>query len=235
MALENISTHLISLLTLTGLEVVLGVDNLILISLLSSQLPISQQKKARQIGLLLALMGRVLLLSSVLWLSRLKTPVFQVFEYAFSFNDVLLIGGGTFLIYKGAQAISNEFEGEKNQQVLTKHTFFPVISQILVFDIIFSLDSILTAVGLTSNIWVLYLAIGFTVTLMLLASGPLSKFVKEHPSVRMLALSFLLLVGTILIADGFAFHIPRGYVYFAFFFSSLVIGLNIIISKRKRS
>jgi predicted tellurium resistance membrane protein TerC len=226
---------LISLLTLTCLEIVLGVDNLIFISIASSRLPKHQQKLARRLGLFFALITRLLLLASVVWIVGLTKPWFHVTDFAFSGRDVFMILGGVFLLYKGTIEIHAEFEAYSqpaHMRKLSKFVF--VVTQIAIFDIVFSLDSILTAIGLTQNFMIMATAIVIAVIVMMIGSEPLSRFVNAYPTVRLLALSFLLLIGTVLIADGFQFHVPRGYIYFAVCFSVFVEILNSKLKQKKK-
>lgn len=230
-----ISDILISLVTLTFLEIVLGVDNLVFISIISSRLPAHQQKLARRVGLLLALISRLLLLASVLWIIGLTKPLFTVFGSPFSGRDIFLILGGLFLLYKSTFEIHTEFEGENEPKIRKKTAVFGlVVLQIALLDIVFSLDSIFTAVGLTQQFWIMATAIIIAIMTMIFSSEPLSRFVMKHPTIKMLALSFLLLIGTILIADGFGFHVPRGYIYFALSFSVLVETLNLFAARKRK-
>lgn len=231
-----ISNTLISLLTLTCLEIVLGVDNLIFISIASSRLPKHQQKLARRLGLFFALITRLLLLASVVWIVGLTKPWFQVTDFAFSGRDVFMVLGGVFLLYKGTIEIHAEFEEHGQPAHMRKSSkFMFVVTQIAIFDIVFSLDSILTAVGLTQNFIIMAIAIVIAVIVMMIGSEPLSRFVNAYPTVRLLALSFLLLIGTVLIADGFEFHVPRGYIYFAVCFSVFVEILNSRLKQKKNN
>ena len=227
---------LISLLTLTALEVVLGVDNLIFIAILASKLPEEQQARARQIGLGLALITRLMLLASLSWLVGLTAPVFSVFGQPFSWRDLILIGGGLFLAYKGTTEIHNRMEGEEEGVVTAKAaTFGAIIVQIILLDIVFSLDSVITAVGMVDQLWIMVTAVIIAVVLMVIAATPLSAFVTRHPTVKMLALSFLLMIAMVLIADGFGVHVPKGYVYAAMGFSVLVESLNLLAAGRRKS
>lgn len=226
---------LLSLITLTFLEIVLGVDNLIFISIISNRVVKHRQKAARRVGLALALVMRLLLLASVLWLIGLTKPWFTLFNISFSARDLILIGGGLFLLYKSTFEIHDEFEQlQENPAKMKAKSFFLVIAQIVTLDIIFSLDSVFTAVGMTQIYWVMALAIIIAVSLMIFASEPLSRIVLQLPTIKMLALSFLLLIGTILIADGFHFHVPREYIYFALSFSVMVETLNLLVARKKR-
>jgi predicted tellurium resistance membrane protein TerC len=225
---------LLSLTTLTILEIVLGIDNLIFIALISQRLPKHQQKKARQIGLTLAWVTRLLLLASAVWITKLTTPLFNFMSTAFSGRDLFLLAGGLFLLGKSTQEIHNEIDPHEKQKGKANTTKFSiVVTQIAILDIIFSLDSVLTAVGLTQRFWLMAVAITIAIVAMIFASEPLSRFVERHPTVKMLALSFLILIGMVLVADSFHFHIPRGYVYFALGFSIFIEFLNLLKKKRK--
>ncbi len=227
---------LLSLLTLTILEIVLGIDNLVFLSILSQQLPRSQQKMARRVGLTFAWVTRLMLLASAVWLANLVTPLFTVSTLEVSGRDLFLFIGGMFLLAKATQEIHHELEPslEDLQQVEIQKTtlFWWVIVQIAFLDVIFSLDSVLTAIGLSNHFWVMATAITIAIITMIFLSEPLSAFIERHPSIRMLALSFLILIGMVLIADAFKTHIPRGYVYFAMGFSLSVESLNLWRSKR---
>jgi predicted tellurium resistance membrane protein TerC len=227
---------LLSLFTLVILEVVLGIDNLVLLSVLTQRLPASVRKRARRLGLMFAWASRLILLASALAIVQLTQPLFVLGEIAFSCRDIFLVIGGLFLILKATQEIHREMEGapeEVSTSLKPKTRFTMVVCQIALLDIIFSLDSVLTAVGLTSDFWIMAFAISIAVGVMLFASELVSLFIDQHPTIKILALSFLILVGAMLIADGFAFHIPRGYVYFAMSFSLAIEGLNGL--KRKRT
>lgn len=227
----------LSFLTLTVLEIVLGIDNLVFLAIVSERLPEHQQARARYIGLTLAWVARLLLLASVIWLSKLTEPLFEWFGRAFSGRDLFLLLGGIFLLVKATQEIHREFEPDSTElsgkKVLS--SFAWVISQIALLDIVFSLDSVLTAIGLTHRFWLMALAITIAILAMIFASAPLSRFVTHHPSIKMLALSFLMLIGTVLLADGLGFHIPRAYLYFAMGFSLTVETLNLLHRKRRQS
>lgn len=230
---------LAGLLTLTLLEIVLGIDNLVVLAILSQKLPKNQQPKARRMGLTLAWVTRLLLLASAVWFVKLTTPLFTLWEMSFSGRDLFLIAGGLFLLAKGTQEIHAEIEPDKEDgrhalQSKSKR-FLWVVLQIAVIDIIFSLDSVLTAIGLTQRFWLMAVAITLAIIAMLCASEVLSRFIERHPTIKMLALSFLILVGTVLIADGFEFHIPRGYIYFAMAFSMFIEGLNLLRRKKRRN
>jgi predicted tellurium resistance membrane protein TerC len=225
-----------SLVTLIGLEIVLGIDNLVFISILAARLPLEMQSKARKVGLALALVSRLLLLATLAWIIGLTQPFVTVAGFGLSWRDVILIGGGLFLLYKATHEIHNEVEGEEDDQGPAKAaaTFGAVVTQIAIIDIIFSLDSVITAVGMADDLWVMVVAVIAAVVMMLVAADPLSRFIAAHPTVKMLALSFLLLIGVMLIADGLHFHIPKGYVYFALGFSVLVEALNHWVRRRRR-
>lgn len=237
----------ISLLTLTVLEVVLGIDNIVFISILSGKLPAEQQKKARQLGLILALVTRVLLLFSIKWIMSLTEPFINL-ATTFSIDhpdwsrylelsgrDLILFIGGLFLIYKSTTEIHHKMDGHGDEQKASKKrvTFISTIFQILILDIVFSLDSVITAVGMVDQIGVMVAAVIIAVVIMLLSSEQISKFVNDYPSVKMLALSFLLLIGVSLTAEAFNQHIPKGYIYFAMAFSVLVEFLNIKSEKKQ--
>ena len=224
----------IGLLTLTVLEIVLGIDNVIFISILAGKLPAEQQSRARTIGLALAMLTRIALLFSLSLILRLTTPLFTLFNHGVSGRDLILLTGGLFLIGKSTHEIHSKLEGEEGHaSARVAPTFTSVIIQILLLDIVFSLDSVITAVGMVSNLWVMVTAVVIAVGFMLVFAGPVSAFVERHPTVKMLALSFLLLIGTTLIADGLGFHIPKGYVYTAMAFSVFVEVLNLKMRKRK--
>ncbi|MGE4065045.1 MAG: TerC family protein [Rhodospirillaceae bacterium] len=224
-----------ALLTLTALEVVLGIDNVIFLSIVSSRLPEHQQAKARKIGLILALGMRIVLLSSVSWIAGLTTPIATIFGFELSWRDIVLGAGGAFLIYKGTHEIHTSMEGEEEAAARPKITFAAALMQIVMLDVVFSLDSVITAVGMTDNLPVMIAAIVIAILVMMFASGPVSAFVHRHPTVKMLALGFLLLVGMALMADAAHFHIPRGYLYFAIGFSILIESLNLIAARKKKS
>jgi predicted tellurium resistance membrane protein TerC len=218
----------IALLTLTLLEIVLGIDNVIFISILAGKLPADQQKKARNIGLMGALVTRLLLLLSLAWIVKLTAPLFTVFGAEISGRDLILIAGGLFLMAKATHEIHDRLEGEEGSTVKkVTPTLAAVIVQIMLLDIVFSLDSVITAVGMAKHLSVMVIAVIVAVAIMLLAAGSISAFVDRHPTVKMLALSFLLLIGMTLIAEGLDFHIPKGYIYFAMGFSVFVELLNV--------
>ncbi len=234
----------ISLLTLTVLEIVLGIDNIVFISILSGKLPVSQQKKARQLGLGLAMITRVLLLLSLSWVMSLTSPLFNIGEWisldnkewleklAISGRDMILICGGLFLIYKSTHEIHLKLEGEEDEGGKAKvHSFVGVIVQILILDIVFSLDSVITAIGMAEHVEIMIAAVIIAVLIMMVSADAISRFVNNHPTVKMLALSFLLLIGVSLLAEGLDQHIPKGYIYFAMAFSILVEMLNLKMKK----
>ncbi|MFZ9682735.1 MAG: TerC family protein [Cephaloticoccus sp.] len=211
----------ISLLTLTGLEIVLGIDNIIFISILAGKLPPEQQAKARQLGLSLALITRLLLLASIAWMAKLTTPLFTFIGHGVSGRDLILIIGGLFLLVKGTMEIHEKLEGEDahDRPVQAAAKFSRVIVQILLLDVVFSLDSVITAVGMAQHLAIMMIAVVLAMGVMLLSAGAISEFVNRHPTLKILALSFLLLIGVTLVAEGTGMHIPKGYVYFAMAFS----------------
>jgi predicted tellurium resistance membrane protein TerC len=214
--------------TLTLLEIVLGIDNIIFISILADKLPQEQQKRARLVGLALAMLTRILLLLSLAWIIRLTAPLFSVFGEEFSGRDLVLILGGLFLLAKSTHEIHENLEGvEGETSVKVRPSFAAVLIQIILLDIVFSLDSVITAVGMVDEIGVMVSAVVVAVIFMMGFSGPISAFVSRHPTIKMLALSFLILIGVALIAEGFDRHIPRGYIYFAMAFSVGVELLNL--------
>ncbi len=223
----------IALLTLTVLEIVLGIDNIIFISILAGKLPAGEQPRARTVGLTLAMVTRILLLLSLTGIMRLTRPLFSPFGHPFSGRDLILLVGGLFLLWKSTREIHDKLEGEEGRQnVKAGATFGGVIVQIALLDIVFSLDSVITAVGMVRQVGVMIAAIVLAVLVMLVAAGPISDFVHRHPTLKMLALSFLLLIGVTLIADGLGQHIPKGYVYFAMGFSVFVESLNLRLARR---
>jgi predicted tellurium resistance membrane protein TerC len=224
-----------ALLTLTALEIVLGIDNVIFISVIVSRIPPHQAKRARQIGLALALIFRILLLSLLVWLIGLTEDVLSVKGFSFSWRDIILIGGGLFLIAKATHEIHAEVEAQESagDSASKVGAFLLVIAQIIVIDLVFSLDSIITAIGMAQDLQVMIAAVVIACIVMYVSSGPVAKFVSEHPTTKMLALAFLVLIGVALVADGFKFHIPRGYIYFAIAFSVAVEFFN-VLAKRNR-
>ncbi|WP_137886430.1 TerC family protein [Pseudomonas sp. 2FE] len=219
----------VAFLTLTALEIVLGIDNIIFISILVSRLPLQQQARARFFGLALAMGTRILLLLSITWVMRLTSDLFTALEQGISGRDLILFFGGLFLLFKSTAEIYHGLEGaEEAQQAGGKaYGFMGIITQIAIIDIIFSLDSVITAVGLVQNVPVMIAAIVISVGVMMLAAGTISAYIDRHPSLKMLALSFLIVVGTVLIAEAFEVHVPKGYVYFAMAFSLAVEAINI--------
>lgn len=218
--------------TLTVLEIVLGIDNVIFISILSGRLPAEQQNKARALGLMLATVTRVLLLLALSWLAKLTSPLFTLFEHQISGRDLILILGGLFLVAKSTHEIHQKLEGaEEGDMAAKRPSFASVITQILVLDIVFSLDSVITAIGMVQQVGVMIAAVIAAIGVMLMASGTISRFVEKHPTVKMLALSFLLLIGVTLIAEGFGQHVSKNYIYFAMGFSVFVEMLNLRMSK----
>jgi len=223
----------IALLTLTVLEIVLGIDNIIFISILAGKLPAAEQRRARTVGLTLAMVTRILLLLSLTGIMRLTRPLFSPFGHAFSGRDLILLLGGLFLLWKSTREIHDKLEGEEGRQnVKAGATFGGVIVQIALLDIVFSLDSVITAVGMVRQVGVMIAAIVLAVLVMLMAAGAISDFVHRHPTLKMLALSFLLLIGVTLIADGLGQHISKGYVYFAMGFSVFVESLNLRLAHK---
>jgi predicted tellurium resistance membrane protein TerC len=223
----------IALATLTFLEIVLGVDNIIFISILSGKLPAAQQPKARRVGLLGAMITRVLLLFSLAWIVKLTAPLFTALGHPISGRDLILIGGGMFLLGKSTVEIHDRLEGEEGHaSSRVAATFASVIVQIMLLDIVFSLDSVITAVGMVDELWVMITAVIASVAIMMVAAEPISAFVHRHPTVKMLALSFLLLIGLSLLLEGFGQHIPKGYVYFAMGFSVFVEMINLRVRAR---
>jgi len=227
----------IALVTLTLLEIILGVDNIIFIAILADRLPKHQQAKGRAVGLFMAMFMRIALLFSISLVMRLTEPLFAVLGREISGSDLILICGGLFLIFKSTMEIDSSLEGQEEQHLKTGKataTFFGIIVQIMVFDLVFSLDSVITAIGLAKHLEVMVLAIMIAVGFMIFLAGSVSKFIEEHPTFKILALSFLLLIGTALVAEGLDFHIPKGYIYFAMAFSVGVEVLNMKLHKRQR-
>ena len=219
---------LIGLLTLTALEIVLGVDNVIFISILAGKLPADQQARARSTGLALALITRILLLLSIAWIANLTDELFSIFGFGVSGRDLILLGGGLFLVGKATYEIHEKLEGESgHSEARVGPSFIAVIVQILLLDVVFSLDSVITAVGMVDQISIMIAAVMIAIAIMLFAAGAISDFVHRHPTVKMLALAFLLLIGVNLMAEGLGQHIPKGYIYFAMAFSVFVELLNL--------
>jgi predicted tellurium resistance membrane protein TerC len=227
------SSGLLALITLTFLEIVLGVDNVIFISILSGKLPVPQQASARRTGLLAAMGMRILLLLSIVWITRLTTPLFYILGRPISGRDLILMGGGLFLLAKATIEIHNRLEGEEgHSSARVRPSFASVISQIVVLDIVFSLDSVITAVGMADEIAIMAAAIILSVGVMMFSAAPISAFVNRHPTVKVLALAFLLLIGIALVADGLGMHIPKGYIYFAIGFAVFVEMINLRVRRR---
>lgn len=225
----------ISLATLTALEIVLGIDNIIFIAILCGKLPPNQREKARILGLGLAMVTRIILLLSISWIMSLKEPLFSVIGREISGRDIVLILGGLFLLFKSTTEIHSAVTGETHEENSVKAaTFGAVLVQIAILDIVFSLDSVITAVGMAEHVLVMIIAVILAVGVMMFASGGISRFVEANPTIKMLALSFLILVGVSLIADGLGFHIPKGYIYFSMAFSLGVELININVRKKHR-
>jgi len=227
------SESLIALATLTFLEIVLGVDNVIFISILSGKLPVGQRKVARRLGLLAAMVMRLLLLVFIAWIAGLTMPLFSVLGRAFSGRDLILAGGGLFLLAKGTWELHDKLEtDEGHAEGRIAASFASVILQVMLLDIVFSLDSVITAVGMAEELWVMITAVVLAVIVMMAAAEPISTFVERHPTIKILALSFLLLIGLSLVADGLGTHIPKGYIYFAMGFSVFVEMINIRVRRK---
>lgn len=226
----------IALATLTALELVLGIDNIIFISILVDKLPKAQQETARRLGLFMAMFMRIGLLMTLAWIVGMTEPLFHILDYGFSGRDLILIGGGLFLIWKSTVEIHGSLEGEDEAETLSgskaaKAAFGAAIVQIMLIDLVFSLDSIITAVGMVSDVRIMIAAVIASVALMMLFAGPIGRFVSNHPTIKMLALSFLVVVGVVLVAEGFGHHVPKGYIYFAMAFSLGVEMINIKMRK----
>ncbi|MYN12869.1 TerC family protein [Pusillimonas sp. TS35] len=247
MQLLSDPTIWLALATLIAMEVVLGIDNLVFISILTNKLPEQQRTKARRIGIGVALILRLALLGTVAWIVRLTEPVFEIFTQGFSWKDIILIAGGLFLIWKATKEIHHNvdpdpggdmFEGKdahaKGPPNKVAMSFSTAIVQILLLDLVFSVDSIITAVGMTPHIPVMVIAVLVAVSVMLLAADPLASFINRHPTIVMLALGFLLMIGMTLIAEGFGVHVPKGYIYSAMLFSALVEGLNMMARRVRK-
>ena len=230
-------TAWVALATLVVLEVVLGIDNLIFISILTNKLPIEQQARARRLGIGAALLMRLALLATISFIVQLTTPLFTAFDHPFSWRDIILIAGGLFLVWKATREIHHTVDPQDHKDTMVgdaiSMTTGAAIFQILLLDLVFSIDSIITAVGMTNDIAIMYIAVISAVTVMLLAAEPLSRFIAKNPTIVMLALGFLLMIGMTLIADGMGFHVPKGYIYAAMGFSALVEGLNMLARRRK--
>ncbi len=225
---------LVSLLTLTALEIVLGIDNIIFISILADRLPHEQQKRARSVGIILALFVRIALLFAISWLVSLKEPLFTLFDHGFSGRDLILLAGGLFLLYKSTTEIHDKLEGEEESitQSRRRITMQAAIIQIVLIDIVFSFDSILTAVGLVDQVIIMIIAVVIALVIMLLFSGAIARFVNKRPTIKMLALSFLVMIGVLLVAESFGAHVPKGYVYFSMAFALGVEVLNLRMAKK---
>jgi predicted tellurium resistance membrane protein TerC len=225
-----------ALITLTVLEIVLGIDNLVFISVLTSRLDEEKARRARQIGLSLAFIFRVVMLAGLTWLMGLTAPLITVFGMAISWRDIILIGGGLFLIAKATHEIHGEVEAreEDAEVVSTKQAFAWIVVQLVVVDLVFSLDSIITAIGMAEDLEVMIAAVVIAMIVMYAAAGPVGAFIAEHPTTKMLALAFLVLIGMALVADGFEFHIPRGYIYFAMAFAGAVEFFNVMARRNRR-
>lgn len=226
-----------ALLSLTVLEIVLGIDNIVFLAVLVSRLPEHERKRARALGLALAFAFRIILLFGLVWVIGLTKPIFSAFGFEFSWRDLILIGGGLFLLAKGTHEIHRGIEGEEEDEAGNKvyGSFAMVITQIAIVDLVFSLDSIITAIGIADHVEVMIAAIVIAMIVMYVAAAGVSHFIEEHPTTKMLALAFLLLIGLALVADGFDFHIPRGYIYFAMAFAGGVEVINVLASKRRKA
>lgn len=223
-----------SFFTLTVLEIVLGVDNVIFISIVANRLPKSQRRLGRTIGLFGALILRILLLFSIAWIVSLTYPVLTVLGQGFSWRDIILLGGGLFLLWKASTEIFEEVEGHGEAETGGRSTFFSVVFQIMVLDLVFSLDSVITAVGIADHLEVMIAAVVVAILVMMIAAEPIAEFVSQHPSTKMLALAFLVMVGAALVADGFGVHFERGFIYAAMVFAGAVEALNLLRARRRR-
>lgn len=223
-----------ALLSLTVMEIVLGIDNIIFISILASRLPEEQRDRARVLGLTLAILSRLALLFSLSWVMGLKSPLFDLLGHSFSGRDLILIGGGGFLVAKATREIHEKIEGEEEVTLASgKSGFIGTLVQIMLLDIVFSLDSVITAVGMVDQLWIMVVAVIISVIIMIIFSRSVSAFIHEHPTVKMLALSFLLLIGVVLAGDGLGHHIPKGYIYGAIAFSVFVEMLNLAAARKR--
>jgi len=231
-------TAWVALLTLIVLEIVLGIDNLIFISILTNKLPAEQQASARRLGIGAALVMRLVLLATISFIVQLTAPVFTLFDHGFSWRDLILIAGGLFLVWKATKEIHHTVDPDDHKDTMMGKTLQlslgGAIFQILLLDLVFSIDSIITAVGMTDEIAIMYIAVIVAVSVMMLAATPLANFIAKNPTIVMLALGFLLMIGMTLIADGMGYHVPKGYIYAAMGFSALVEGLNMLARKRRR-
>ncbi|WP_321963626.1 TerC family protein [Paraburkholderia sp. J7] len=228
----------IALVTLVVMEVVLGIDNLVFISILTNKLPVTQRPRAQRIGIGLALVMRLALLGTVAWITRLTQPALSLFGHAFSWRDLVLLSGGLFLVWKATREIHHNVSGDEDDHpsgaALSGLTERAAIAQILMLDLVFSIDSIVTAVGMTEHVAIMYVAVIVAVAAMLFSAGPLSRFIDRNPTIVMLALSFLLVIGMTLIAEGFGSHVPKGYIYAAMAFSAFVESMNMLVRRAKR-
>jgi predicted tellurium resistance membrane protein TerC len=227
-----------ALLTLIAMEVVLGIDNLIFIAILTNKLPVEHREKARRIGIGGALIMRLVLLTTVAWIVKMTAPAFSIFGHGFSWRDLILIAGGLFLVWKATKEIHHRVDPDPGDDVFESKAvslgFSAAIGQILLLDLVFSVDSIITAVGMTPHVPIMVIAVVVAVLVMLLAANPLANFINANPTIVMLALGFLLMIGTVLIAEGFGAHVPKGYIYAAMAFSALVEGLNMLERRRRK-
>jgi predicted tellurium resistance membrane protein TerC len=226
----------IALLTLTFLEIVLGIDNIIFISIVTNKLPVHNRRSTRNIGLVLAMLFRSLLLLTISFFIKLTNPLFTVFSLGISVRDLVLIAGGLFLLLKSISEIHQKMEGEEHQiHVKERNTMFQVLIQIVLLDLIFSFDSILTAIGLSDKVLLMIIAIVLAIGVMMIFAGAVSKFINTHPTLQILALAFLILIGFMLIVDGLHYHVPKGYIYFAVFFSLVVEMINIRMKRKMKA
>jgi predicted tellurium resistance membrane protein TerC len=234
--MEFTTEILVSLLTLTFLEIVLGIDNIVFISIVGSRLPKEQQRKVRILGLTLALVGRILLLLGIEWIIGLTKPIFTINEFAFSFRDLILIVGGLFLIAKSTSEMHKKLESseEEEKASLKKYTLRSAIVQILLLDLVFSLDSIITAVGLVDQVYIIVIAIVVSMGVMLVFAKSISDFIDKHPTMKLLAVAFLLMIGTVLVIEGLHVHVPKGYIYFSMAFALGIEILNMRLRKVKK-
>ena len=227
-----------SLLLLIVLEIILGIDNLVFIAILADRLPTRHRIQARRVGLSLALFARIAMLATIGWMMDLTRPVFTVFDHGVSWRDVILIGGGIFLLYKAAHGINEQLEGTHDAEITdagARPTLRRVIVQIVLLDVVFSIDSVITAVGTVDEIWVMVVAVIVAIATMLMVSSTIAEFINRHPSIKMLALGFLLLIGMNLLAEGTGFHIPKGYIYSAMAFAGLIEAMNLLARRNQRA
>jgi predicted tellurium resistance membrane protein TerC len=234
--MEFFTTEIIvSLITLTFLEIVLGIDNIVFISIVSGRLPVAQQRQARIIGISVAFLGRVLLLLAINWIIGLSKPLFNINDFQVSYRDIILIAGGLFLIGKSTSEIHNRIEGKAEDTEKTKKlTLRSAIIQILILDLVFSLDSIITAIGLVDNVVVIVIAIVISLAVMLLFAKRISDFINQHPAMKILAISFLIMIGTVLVIEGFHVHVPKGYIYVSMVFALGIEVINMRISRKSK-